>query len=136
MKKLILFCVVILVACVAFAEPASVNLTDSDVSNFAKNFSVLADKMEKVSEAAEADKVLASCGISGPDRIHKYEALGKGAAVVIGEAEIDAETAKMMKAAGMDPFAQFTSTLNSKDLQTIRKHAKEIVEANKKYENR
>ena len=136
MKRLILICVCLFAATVAFAEPESVNLTDSDVVNFAKNYSIISDKMETDISLPEAENFLASCGISGPDRIKKLGALGKSAAVIIGESEIDAETAKMLKASGMDPFAQFTSTLNPKDLQTVRSHAKEIIEANKKYENR
>lgn len=133
MKKLFFLCIVIFVASFAFAEPACINLTDSDVANFAKNYSAIMNAMYSSPSSDMADRILEKNGISGPNRNKKFDILGYGVSAVVTESQIDEQTAKRMKAMGVDPFAQLTKGINSQDYAVIKKHAKEIVAAQKDY---
>lgn len=135
MKKIISILSILFTVSVLFAEPKSTGLTDSDVSNFVKNYTEICQSMEAVTSESKADSILSKYGISGPGRMEKYQTLAYGTAAVVAEQEIDAESAALLKSLGMDPLAQFTSNINSKDFALIKKYSKQLVAASNKFEN-
>lgn len=131
MKKIIaLMTTLLLGASFVFAEPKSAGITDSDVKAFAKNFSKIAVEMEKVpdNEAGyvQAEAILGKYGFSGSNKAEKFLVIGKCMAPVLMEHEMnkDPEAAKMMKAMGMDPAAQFKKNINGKDYAVVLANAK------------
>lgn len=134
MKKFIALACVFFTISLLFAEPVCTNITDSDVQNFVKNYTAVVNAMEDVYSEAEADTVLQKYGISGPKRMDKYSVLGLGAAAVTAESEIDPQSAALLKAMGMDPVAQITGQINSKDYAVIKKYSKQLVAAVNAYD--
>ena len=138
MKKLIsvlfasLFC-----ACMIFAQSKtapSVGLTDSDVKNFAKNYSKIEKYLDKVgdseAEFVKTDSFLGTMGISGPNRIHKVFVITTAMTPAVAEYEMqkDPEAAALLKSMGLDPLAQVKAqideTVNEKDYSVVMANSK------------
>ena len=138
MKKLIsvlfasLFC-----ACMIFAQSKtapSVVLTDSDVKNFAKNYSKIEKYLDKVgdseAEFVKTESFLETMGISGPNRIHKVFVITTAMTPAVAEYEMqkDPEAAALLKSMGLDPLAQvkvqIDETVNEKDYSVVMANSK------------
>ena len=141
-KKLILFTLCFSLALAMFAEPKSTGITDSDVKNYAKNFDSIQKELDKLGvltddnsikatakQKADIDKILQKYGISGSNCIEKFGMITACAAVLVGESEIDAESAAMMKSFGMDPLAELKKYVNSKDYGVVEANSKAVINA-------
>lgn len=138
MKKLIsvlfasLFC-----ACMIFAQSKttpSVSLTDSDVKNFAKNYSKIEKYLDEIgdsdTEVLKTEAFLETMGISGPNRIHKVFVITIAMTPAVAEYEMqkDPEAAALLKSMGLDPLAQVKAqideTVNEKDYSVVMANSK------------
>ena len=141
-KKIVLFTLCFSLAVVLFAEPKSTGITDSDVKNYAKNFDSIQKELDKLGvltddnniqatakQKADIDKILQKYGISGSNCIEKFGMISACAAVLVGESEIDAESAALMKSFGMDPLAELKKYTNSKDFAVVQANSKAVVNA-------
>ncbi|MBQ0167904.1 MAG: hypothetical protein KBT02_12425 [Treponema sp.] len=135
MKKCIAFICVLLTMSFLIAEPASTNLTDSDVQNFAKNYARIVDNLEDASSESDVDSILQKYGISGPDRVQKYSALTLGMIAVSAESQMDPQTVSLFKSMGVNPVAAYTARINSADYAVMEKYSSQLVAAFEAYQN-
>ena len=124
-----------------FAEPASTGITDSDVKNWAKNLNSIASELNKLGawtgdsinasakQKASVDAVLNKYGISGSNCIEKFGMITGCAVVVISASELDAQSAALLKAMGMDPMAELKKNINSKDYAVVEANSKAVIKA-------
>lgn len=127
MKKCIaVFCVLVMMVLLV-AEPASTNLTDSDVQNFAKNYARIVDNLEDVSDEAEAEAILQQFGISGPDRLQKYSALTLGTIAVVAVSKMSPDMVALFKSMGLNPVEAYVSDINSADYAVMEKYSSQLV---------
>ena len=124
-----------------FAEPASTGLTDSDVKNWAKNLNSIVKDLQNlgvwsgdsinasVSQKNKVDAVLNKYGISGSNCIDKFGMITTCAIVVVAASELDAQSAALLKAMGMDPMAELKKNCNSKDYAVVEANSKAVAKA-------
>ncbi len=146
MKKIIIMCLMIVIATGAFAQSApSAGLTDSDVTSFSKNFGAIKAELEKlgidvqdtdsVAEAKNAESkvnsILNKNGISGSSPINKLKAIAFGYAVEKYEATIagDPQAAQIMRSMGIDPIADVRKEVAPADCKVVKKHLSELQKA-------
>lgn len=127
MKRFLSILSILILGSILFAEPASVGLTDSDVSNFIKNYSTIQSSVNSKTTEAQLDAILSKNGISGNNRVQKYSIIGQGAALVAAEAEMDPDSLAMLDALGVNPLKNLSDNINSKDLVVIRKYSKQLI---------
>ncbi len=121
----------------AFAQAASVELKNSDVEGFIKNFNEIDKKFEELgietaedgtiigdaASIAKADSVLKKAGISGPNRFKKVEAIVIGAVVAM----LDKEFADIPETSAYgDPIADLRGKINEKDYKVVSKYADKL----------
>lgn len=140
-KRFVIFLMCFSLVASLFAEPASTGLTDSDVKNWAKNLNTIVKELqalgvwtdETINATAKqknaVDAVLQKNGISGANCIDKFGMISSCAAVVIAASELDAQSAALLKAMGMDPMAEFKKNVNSKDYAVVEANSKAVVNA-------
>ncbi len=142
MKKFFTFCLLAVFSAVLFAQNAkSVGVTDSDVKNWAKNLPSIIKEFDKIgidpadsyleaiNEKEEVENVLQKNGISGPDRIAKFETIVRSAAILKIEAELDEDSKEMMKLMNMDPTAELKKNINQKDYDVVAANSKAVIKA-------
>ena len=140
-KKIVFASLFIALTVSLFAEPASTGLTDSDVKNWAKNLNTIVKELQalgvwtndSINASAKqknaVDAVLQKNGISGANCIDKFGMISSCAAVVIAASELDAQSAALLKAMGMDPMAEFKKNVNSKDYAVVEANSKAVIKA-------
>ena len=140
-KKIVFASLFISLTASLFAEPASTGLTDSDVKNWAKNLNPMVKELqalgvwtdETINATAKqknaVDAVLQKNGISGANCIDKFGMISSCAVVVIAASELDAQSAALLKAMGMDPMAEFKKNVNSKDYAVVEANSKAVIKA-------
>lgn len=140
MKKFFTALIVLLIGCACFAQNApKTGLTDSDVQNFAKNYSKIEKELNKLGnwknntagdlkDIAKAEAILEANGISGPDRAKKVGMIGVCYALAVGEEEmgnLDADTLAALEAMGRkDPLADFRALSNADDYKVVQRNLK------------
>ena len=142
MKKFFTFCLLAVFSAVLFAQNAkSVGVTDSDVKNWAKNLPTIVKEFDKIGidpadsyleaidEKEKVENVLQKNGISGPDRIAKFETIVRSAAILKIEAELDEDSKEMMKLMNMDPTAELKKNINQKDYDVVAANSKAVLKA-------
>ncbi|MBR3815084.1 MAG: hypothetical protein IKK38_14590 [Spirochaetaceae bacterium] len=142
MKKFFTFCLLAVFSAVLFAQNAkSVGVTDSDVKNWAKNLPSIIKEFDKIGidpadsyleaidEKEKVENVLQKNGISGPDRIAKFETIVRSAAILKIEAELDEDSKEMMKLMNMDPTAELKKNINQKDYDVVAANSKTVIKA-------
>ena len=142
MKKFFTFCLLAVFSAVLFAQNAkSTGVTDSDVKNWAKNLPTIVKEFDKIgadpadsyleaiNEKEEVENVLQKNGISGPDRIAKFETIVRSAAILKIEAELDEDSKEMMKLMNMDPTAELKKNINQKDYDVVAANSKAVLKA-------
>ena len=124
-----------------FAEPKSTGITDSDVKNWAKNLNSITKELQALGvwtgdsinatakQKASVDGVLNKYGISGSNCIEKFGMITGCAVVVISASELDAQSAALLKAMGMDPMAELKKNINSKDYAVVEANSKAVIKA-------
>lgn len=127
MKRFLSILSILIFVSILFAEPAAVGLTDSDVSNFIKNYSTIQSSVNSKTTEAQLDAILSKNGISGNNRVQKYSIIGQGAALVAAEAEMDPDSLAMLDALDVNPLKNLSDNINSKDLVVIRKYSKQLI---------
>ena len=140
-KKIVIVGVFMALTASLFAEPASTGLTDSDVKNWAKNLNTIVKELQalgvwtndSINASAKqknaVDAVLQKNGISGANCIDKFGMISSCAAVVIAASELDAQSAALLKAMGMDPMAELKKNCNSKDYAVVEANSKAVIKA-------
>lgn len=143
MKKLFTVVTFLILGFMCFAQNApKTGLTDSDVQNFAKNYSKIEkelDKLDKgwkknsagtIKDYAKAEAILEANGISGPDRCKKVGMIGTCYALACGEEEmggLDADTLAALKAMGQkDPLEPIRTQTNSDDYKVVQRNLKTL----------
>ena len=137
MKKIIIMCLMLVIAAGAFAQSApSAGLTDSDVTSFSKNYGSIKAELEKLgidvqdtdsvadakSAEAKVNSILNKNGISGNNPVAKLKAIAFGYAVEKFEATM----------AGMAALQQYQNMLSASDYENSdTKARKEVL---KKYD--
>ena len=142
MKKFFTFCLLAVFSAVLFAQNAkSAGVTDSDVKNWAKNLPSIIKEFDKIGidpadsyleaidEKDKVENVLQKNGISGPDRIAKFETIVRSAAILKIEAELDEDSKEMMKLMNMDPTAELKKNINQKDYDVVAANSKAVIKA-------
>ena len=147
MKKLIVLLTILVMDSSAFAQnPKSSGLTDNDVKNWAKNLKsierefddagISRDDVKSASkqEKAKAESILQKYGISAPSRIEKLAMINQCATLVMAEnggaaAGIDPKAMAMLKAMGVDPFAELKANTNQKDCKVVKANEKAVINA-------
>lgn len=142
MKKFFTFCLLAVFSAVLFAQNAkSAGVTDSDVKNWAKNLPSIIKEFDKIGidpadsyleaidEKEKVENVLQKNGISGPDRIAKFETIVRSAAILKIEAELDEDSKEMMKLMNMDPTAELKKNINQKDYDVVATNSKAVIKA-------
>ena len=141
LKRFFVFLMCISLAASLFAEPASAGITDNDVKNWAKNLNSIASELNNLgvwsgdsinataNQKAKVDAVLNKYGISGSNCIEKFGTITGCAVVVVAASELDAQSAALLKAMGMDPMAELKKNINSKDYAVVEANAKAVVKA-------
>lgn len=142
MKKFFTFCLLAVFSAVLFAQNAkSAGVTDSDVKNWAKNLPSIIKEFDKIgidpadsyleaiAEKEKVENVLQKNGISGPDRIAKFETIVRSAAILKIEAELDEDSKEMMKLMNMDPTAELKKNINQKDYDVVAANSKAVIKA-------
>lgn len=140
MKKFFTALIVLLIGCACFAQNAhKTGLTDSDVQNFAKNYSKIEKELDKlgnwkadskvtVKDIAKADAILEGYGISGPDRFNKARMICLCYGLALAEEEmggLDAETLAALEAMGRkDPLADLRTMTNADDYKVVQRNLK------------
>ena len=132
MKRLITLFVTLAMTFTLFAQNAkSTGLTDSEVKNWGKNYSVIDKEMDALgidinnldaSSAAvksKADAFLKKNGISGPNSLEKYVMISKCAALIVGETELDEDSMSLFKMLGQDPLGDLRAEINDKDYKIV-----------------
>ena len=140
-KRFLTVCLMLAVTLSLFAEPASTGLTDSDVKNWAKNLNSIVKDLQNlgvwsgdsinasVSQKNKVDAVLNKYGISGSNCIDKFGMITTCAIVVVAASELDAQSAALLKAMGMDPMAELKKNCNSKDYAVVEANSKAVAKA-------
>ena len=140
-KKLVTVTVCLALAMSLFAEPASTGITDSDVKNYAKNINSIAKELnalgawsnDSINATAKqknsVDAVLNKYGISGSNCIEKFSMITSCAVVLVAESELDAQSAALLQAMGMDPMAELKKNINSKDYNVVKANSAAVVKA-------
>ncbi|MBO4534108.1 MAG: hypothetical protein IKX70_05440 [Treponema sp.] len=135
----ILMCVLFVSA--LFAEPASTGVTDSDVKNWAKNLNSIVKELQTAGvwsgdsinatakQKTTVDGILNKYGISGSNCIDKFGMITTCAIVVVAASELDAQSAALLKAMGMDPMAELKKNCNSKDYAVVEANSKAVAKA-------
>lgn len=142
MKKFFTFCLLAVFSAMLFAQNAkSVGVTDSDVKSWAKNLPSIIKEFDKIGidpadsyleaidEKEKVENVLQKNGISGPDRIAKFETIVRSAAILKIEAELDEDSKEMMKLMNMDPTAELKKNINQKDYDVVAANSKAVIKA-------
>ena len=141
LKRFAIFLMCFSLTAILFAEPASTGITDSDVKNWAKNLNSIASELNKLgvwngdsinataNQKAKVDAVLNKYGISGSNCIEKFGMITGCAVVVISASELDAQSAAILKAMGMDPIAELKKNINSKDYAVVEANSKAVIKA-------
>ena len=142
MKKFFTFCLLAVFSAMLFAQNAkSAGVTDSDVKNWAKNLPSIIKEFDKIgidpadsyleaiAEKEKVENVLQKNGISGPDRIAKFETIVRSAAILKIEAELDEDSKEMMKLMNMDPTAELKKNINQKDYDVVAANSKAVIKA-------
>ena len=142
MKKFFTFCLLAVFSAMLFAQNAkSAGVTDSDVKNWAKNLPTIVKEFDKIgvdpadsyleaiAEKEKVENVLQKNGISGPDRIAKFETIVRSAAILKIEAELDEDSKEMMKLMNMDPTAELKKNINQKDYDVVAANSKAVIKA-------
>ncbi|MBQ4497792.1 MAG: hypothetical protein II973_09855 [Spirochaetaceae bacterium] len=142
MKKFFTFCLLAVFSAMLFAQNAkSAGVTDSDVKNWAKNLPSIIKEFDKIGidpadsyleaidEKEKVENVLQKNGISGPDRIAKFETIVRSAAILKIEAELDEDSKEMMKLMNMDPTAELKKNINQKDYDVVAANSKAVIKA-------
>ena len=140
-RKLVVLIVCMGLAVSLFAEPASTGVTDSDVKNYAKNINSIAKELnalgawtnDSINATAKqknsVDAVLNKYGISGSNCIEKFSMITSCAVVLVAESELDAQSAALLQAMGMDPMAELKKNINSKDYNVVKANSAAVVKA-------
>lgn len=144
MKKLFSLLLSLIMVSGLYAQNAkSAGITDSDVKNWAKNLNPIVRELQALGvwsndsinasqkQKASVDGVLNKYGISGSNCIEKFGAISSCAVAVCAASEIDAQSAAMLKAMGMDPMAELKKNLNPKDYAVVEANSKAVVKASK-----
>lgn len=141
LKRFVIFLMCFSLAASLFAEPASTGLTDSDVKNWAKNLNSIVKEMNALGvwtgdsinatakQKSNVDAVLNKYGISGSNCIDKFGMITTCAIVVVAANDLDAQSAALLQAMGMDPFAELKKNCNSKDLAVVEANSKAVAKA-------
>ena len=144
MKKLFSLLLSLIMVFGLYAQNAkSADVTDSDVKNWAKNLNPIVRELQALGvwsndsinasqkQKASVDVVLNKYGISGSNCIEKFGAITSCAVAVCAASEIDAQSAAMLKAMGMDPTAELKKNLNPKDYAIVEANSKAVIKAYK-----
>ena len=142
MKKIFLALISLIMTFSLYAQNVkSVGLTDSDVKNWAKNLNPIVKELQvlgvwtndsinaSANQKSKVDDVLNKYGISGSNCIEKFGVISECAVVVVAASELDAQSAALLKAMGMDPLAELKKNINSKDYAVVEANAKAVIEA-------
>ena len=146
MKKIIIMCLMLVIAAGAFAQSApSAGLTDSDVTSFSKNYGSIKAELEKLgidvqdtdsvadakSAEAKVNSILNKNGISGNNPVTKLKAIAFGYAVEKFEATMaeDPQASKMLQSMGIDPIADVRKEVAPADCKVVKKHLNELQKA-------
>ena len=146
MKKIIIMCLMLVIATGAFAQSApSAGLTDSDVTSFSKNYGSIKAELEKLgidvqdtdsvadakSAEAKVNSILNKNGISGNNPVAKLKAIAFGYAVEKFEATMagDPQASKMLQSMGIDPIADVRKEVAPEDCKVVKKHLNELQKA-------
>ena len=142
MKKIFSLVVSLLMAFSLYAQNVkSVGLSDSDVKNWAKNLNPIVKELQAIgvwtndsinasaNQKSKVYDVLNKYGISGSNCIEKFGVISECAVVVVAASELDAQSAALLKAMGMDPLAELKKNINSKDYAVVEANAKAVIEA-------
>lgn len=142
MKKLFSLLLSLIMVSGLYAQNAkSAGITDSDVKNWAKNLNPIVSELQALGvwsndsinaspkQKASVDGVLNKYGISGSNCIEKFGTISSCAVAVCAASEIDAQSAAMLKAMGMDPMAELKKNLNPKDYAVVEANSKAVVKA-------
>ena len=142
MKKIFSLVVSLLMVFSLYAQNVkSVGLSDSDVKNWAKNLNPIVKELQALgvwtndsinasaNQKSKIDGVLNKYGISGSNCIEKFGVISECAVVVVAASELDAQSAALLKAMGMDPLAELKKNINSKDYAVVEANAKAVIEA-------
>ena len=142
MKKIFSLVVSLIMAFSLYAQNVkSVGLSDSDVKNWAKNLNPIVKELQALgvwtndsinasaNQKSKIDGVLNKYGISGSNCIEKFGVISECAVVVVAASELDAQSAALLKAMGMDPLAELKKNINSKDYAVVEANAKAVIEA-------
>ena len=142
MKKIFSLVVSLLMAFSLYAQNVkSVGLSDSDVKNWAKNLNPIVKELQALgvwtndsinasaNQKSKVDDVLNKYGISGSNCIEKFGVISECAVVVVAASELDAQSAALLKAMGMDPLAELKKNINSKDYAVVEANAKAVIKA-------
>ena len=146
MKKIIIVCLMAVIATAAFAQSEpSAGLTDSDVTSFSKNFGTIKAELEKLgidvqdtdsvadakSAEAKVNSILNKNGISGSNPVNKLKAIAFGYAVEKYEATMaeDPQAAQIIKSMGVDPIADVRKEVAPEDCKVVKKHLNELQKA-------
>ena len=141
MKRLITLFVTLAMTFTLFAQNAkSAGLTDSDVKNWAKNYSKIEKEIEALgidvndvsaSPAAartKAEAILEKNGISGPNPLNKYVMISMCASAIIAETELDEETLSFLQMFGQDPLADLKANINDKDYNVVKANKDLVIQ--------
>lgn len=140
-KRFLMLCLMLAVTLSLFAEPKSAGVTDSDVKNWAKNLNSIVKELQALGawtndsinatakQKVSVDGILNKYGISGANCIEKFGSISTCAAAVVAASEVDAQSAALLKAMGMDPVAEFKKNCNSKDYAVVEANAKAVIKA-------
>ena len=106
---------------VTAGNATSASLTSSDVEAVIAHYDEIATLSESQSPE-EAEAILDSFGVSGPERLRKFEMIVKCQTVMRYEAELqaDPETAQILKSMGMDPIADVRAETNAADMEVVK----------------
>ena len=141
LKRFVVFLMCFTLVASLFAEPASTGVTDSDVKNWAKNLNSIVKELQTLgvwsgdsinataSQKNKVDSVLNKYGISGSNCIDKFGMITTCAIVVVAASELDAQSAALLKAMGMDPMAELKKNCNSKDYAVVEANSKAVAKA-------
>ena len=142
MKKIFSLVISLLMVFSLYAQNSKpVGLSDSDVKNWAKNLNPIVKELQALgvwtndsinasaNQKSKIDGVLNKYGISGSNCIEKFGVISECAVVVVAASELDAQSAALLKAMGMDPLAELKKNINSKDYAVVEANAKAVIEA-------
>lgn len=147
LKRVMTVFMCVFLAASLFAEPASTGLNDSDVKNWAKNLNAIVKELKDLGawsndsinasakQKAKVDGILNKYGISGSNCIEKFQMISQCSVIICGASELDAESAALLKAMGMDPLAELKKNVNAKDYAIVEANAKAVIKACEKLDD-